>query len=105
MKKHPTYAFEMLSPIRYLRLALDIPYCHHEKWDGSGYPQGLKGDQIPFVARIFAVEDVWDALTSDRPYRKAWTKEEAKEYINTASGIHFDPQVVNTFMNNINLSE
>ncbi len=96
MKKHPTFAYEMLSPIHYLRLALDIPYCHHEKWDGTGYPRGLKGEQIPLTARIFAVVDVWDALTSDRPYRKAWTKEKVREHIRTSSGTHFDPQVVET---------
>ena len=97
MKKHPTFAYEMLSPIQYLKAALDIPYCHHEKWDGTGYPRGLKGEQIPLVARIFAVVDVWDALTSDRSYRKAWTKEKALEYIRTSSGTHFDPQVVEKF--------
>ena len=98
MKKHPTFAYEMLSPIRYLRLALDIPYSHHEKWDGSGYPHGLKGTQIPLVARIFAVVDVWDALTSDRPYRPAWTEEKVREHILASSGTHFDPQVVDLFM-------
>jgi PAS domain S-box-containing protein/putative nucleotidyltransferase with HDIG domain len=98
MKKHPTFAYEMLSPIRYLRLALDIPYCHHEKWDGSGYPRGLKGEQIPLAARIFAVVDVYDALTSDRPYRKAWSKEKALENIKVESGKYFDPQVVKAFL-------
>jgi putative nucleotidyltransferase with HDIG domain len=98
MRKHPTFAYEMLAPIRYLRLALDIPYCHHEKWDGSGYPRGLTGEQIPLTARIFAVVDVWDALTSDRPYRPAWTEEKALEYIRASAGTHFDPQVVEAFM-------
>jgi putative nucleotidyltransferase with HDIG domain len=98
MKKHPTFAYEMLSPIRYLRQALDIPHYHHEKWDGSGYPHGLKGVQIPLVARIFAVVDVWDALTSDRPYRIAWTKEKVSEHIRASCGTHFDPQVVDMFM-------
>ena len=98
MKKHPTYAYEMLAPIHYLRLALDIPYCHHERWDGTGYPNGLKGTQIPLVARIFAVVDVWDSLTSDRPYRVAWTEKKAREHIRTSSGTHFDPQVVDAFM-------
>ncbi len=98
MKRHPIFAFEMLAPIRYLRLALDIPYCHHEKWDGTGYPRGLKGDQIPLVARIFAVVDVWDALKSVRPYRAAWTEEKVREYIRSSSGTHFDPQVVDIFM-------
>jgi len=81
-----------------LRPALDIPYCHHEKWDGSGYPRGLKGDDIPYQARIFSVVDVWDALTSDRPYRKAWAKEDAAEYIRTKSGEEFDPGVVEQFI-------
>jgi PAS domain S-box-containing protein/putative nucleotidyltransferase with HDIG domain len=98
MKKHPDFAYELLAPIRFLHLALDIPYCHHEKWDGSGYPRGLKGDQIPLAARIFAVVDVWDALSSDRPYRAAWTAEKAQDHIRTASGTHFDPQVVAGFM-------
>jgi putative nucleotidyltransferase with HDIG domain len=94
MKKHPTFAYEMLSPIRYLRLALDIPYCHHEKWDGTGYPQGLKGEQIPLVARIFAVVDVRDALLSDRPYRLSWPEEKVLDYIRSLAGTSFDPQVV-----------
>jgi len=98
MKKHPSFAYEMLSPIRYLRLALDIPYCHHEKWDGSGYPRALKGAQIPLVARVFAVVDVWDALRSDRPYRPAWTEEKVREHIRSSAGTHFDPQVVDSFM-------
>ena len=100
MKKHPAFAYEMLSPIRYLRLALDIPYCHHEKWDGTGYPRGLRGTQIPLTARIFAVVDVWDALKSDRPYRDGWTEEKVREHIRASSGTHFDPQVVDVFMQN-----
>jgi PAS domain S-box-containing protein len=98
MRKHPTFAYEMLAPIRYLRLALEIPYCHHEKWDGSGYPQKLKADRIPLAARIFAVVDVWDALSSDRPYRAAWPEEKVREHIRMSSGTHFDPQVVDVFM-------
>jgi putative nucleotidyltransferase with HDIG domain len=98
MKRHPGLAFEMLSPINYLQAALDIPYCHHEKWDGSGYPRGLKGEEIPLAARIFAVVDVWDALTSDRPYRKAWSKEKVLEYLEGESGRHFDPQVLKAFI-------
>jgi PAS domain S-box-containing protein len=98
MRKHPQYAFDMLSPITYLRQALDIPYCHHEKWDGTGYPRGLRGTQIPMPARIFAVVDVWDAITSDRPYRKAWQKEVAIQYIQEQSGRHFDPEVVKAFL-------
>ena len=100
MRKHPTFAFELLSPIAYLHSALDIPYCHHEKWDGSGYPRGLKGKQIPLTARLFAIVDVWDALTSDRPYRKAWTKKKALEYIKEQSGKHFDPEVLDVFLRN-----
>jgi len=98
MHMHPMYAYEMLAPINYLHQALDIPYCHHEKWDGSGYPRGLKGEQIPLAARIFTVADVWDALTSDRPYRRAWTESEAINYIREQAGKHFDPNVVNAFL-------
>jgi PAS domain S-box-containing protein len=98
MRKHPQFAFDWLSPISFLRQAVDIPYCHHEKWDGSGYPRGLKGDQIPLPARIFAVVDVWDALTSDRPYRPAWPKEKTINHIRQQSGTHFDPKVVETFL-------
>lgn len=94
MQKHPVYAYELLFPITYLRPALDIPYCHHEKWDGTGYPRGLKGEQIPLAARIFAIVDVYDALTSDRPYRKAWSKERTIEHIRSLVGTHFDPQAV-----------
>lgn len=97
MKEHPRMAYNMLAPIDYLRPALDIPYYHHEKWDGSGYPSGLKGKQIPIAARIFAIVDVWDALRSDRPYRKAWPEEKTIEYIRSQSGIHFDPEVVDAF--------
>lgn len=97
MRKHPQFAYDMLHSIEYLRPALDIPYSHHEKWDGTGYPRGLKGEEIPLTARLFAVADVWDALTSDRPYRAAWTKEQALEYIREQSGKHFDPQVVELF--------
>jgi hemerythrin-like metal-binding protein/PAS domain S-box-containing protein/putative nucleotidyltransferase with HDIG domain len=94
MRKHTTFAFELLSPIHFLRTAVNIPYCHHEKWDGSGYPRGLKGEAIPLPARIFALVDVYDALTSDRPYRKAWPEEKVLEHIRSLSGTHFDPQVV-----------
>ncbi len=98
MKRHPQYAYDMLAPINYLRRALDIPYCHHEKWDGTGYPRGLKGEEIPVAARIFAVVDVWDALRSDRPYRAGWSDEKVREHIRQQSGKHFDPQVVETFL-------
>ena len=97
MRKHPQLAYDMLYPIEYLRRALEIPLNHHEKWDGTGYPRGLKGEEIPIVARLFAVVDVWDALTSDRPYRPAWSQEEALTYIREQSGRHFDPQVVDLF--------
>ena len=94
MKKHTMFAYEMLSPIRYLRAALDIPYSHHEKWDGTGYPLGLKGEQIPLVARIFAVVDVWDALRSDRLYHSAWSIEKVRKHLRSLSGTHFDPHVL-----------
>ncbi|MCS7233562.1 MAG: GAF domain-containing protein [Synergistetes bacterium] len=98
MKKHPVYAYELLSKIEYLRPALEIPYYHHERWDGSGYPKGLKGEEIPISARIFAVVDVYDALIHDRPYRKAWSREEAIDYIKRESGKLFDPKVVKAFL-------
>jgi putative nucleotidyltransferase with HDIG domain len=97
MWQHPVYAHEMLRTIQYLRPALDIPYCHHEKWDGSGYPRGLKGEEIPLLARLFAVVDVWDALTSQRPYRAAWSPEKTLAHIRAGSGQHFDPHVVEVF--------
>lgn len=101
MRKHPVYALELLSPIAYLRPALDIPYAHHEKWDGTGYPRGLTETQIPLAARIFAVVDVWDALTSDRPYRPAWSPEKALAYIRDQAGRHFDPAVVEVFLRDL----
>ena len=101
MRRHPVLAYEMLSSIAYLRPALDIPHYHHEKWDGSGYPDGLKGEQIPLYARIFAIVDVYDALTNDRPYRPAWTTEQTVEYIRAESGKHFDPAIVETFLNQL----
>ncbi len=99
MKKHPQYAYDLLSPIIYLRPALDIPYCHHEKWDGTGYPRGLKDKQIPLAARIFAIVDVYDALSYDRPYRKAWSQTEVLNYLREQSEKYFDPEVVNAFLN------
>jgi HD-GYP domain-containing protein (c-di-GMP phosphodiesterase class II) len=98
MRGHPVQACELLSPIPYLRPALDIPYCHHEKWDGTGYPRGLQGEQIPLSARIFAVVDVWDALRSDRPYRGAWPEEKVHGYLREQAGKHFDPQVFEAFL-------
>jgi PAS domain S-box-containing protein len=97
MQKHPQYAHDLLKPIEFLTPALDIPYCHHEKWDGTGYPHGLEGEEIPLVARLFAIVDVWDALRSDRPYRPAWSEQEALAYIREQSSKHFDPQVVELF--------
>ncbi|BCS54816.1 HD domain-containing phosphohydrolase [Geobacter sp. SVR] len=98
MKRHPILAYEMLAPIRYLRSALDIPYHHHERWDGSGYPFGLKGEQIPLAARIFSVVDAWDALRSDRPYRDTWPVKKVRAHLRSLAGIHFDPQVVRVFL-------
>lgn len=98
MHEHPVYSYKWLSSIESLRPALDIPYCHHEKWDGSGYPRGLQGEEIPFAARLFAVVDVWDALISDRPYRAALPVTEARDYIKQQSGKHFDPRVVQLFL-------
>lgn len=98
MRRHPAYAYDLLSPIAYLRPSLDIPYCHHERWDGSGYPRGLQGEQIPLAARIFAVVDVWDALCSERPYRAAWSGQEAIEYILEQAEKGFDPRVVEAFL-------
>jgi HD-GYP domain-containing protein (c-di-GMP phosphodiesterase class II) len=98
MRQHPSYAYNLLSPISYLHPALSIPYGHHEKWDGSGYPRGLKGDQIPLPARIFAIVDVWDALCSDRPYRPAWSDQKVIAHIKEQSGKHFDPKVVEAFI-------
>ncbi len=97
VQMHPIYAYELLHPVSYLRRVLDIPYCHHEKWDGSGYPRGLRGTQIPFVARLFAIVDVWDALLSDRPYRTAWSKNQAIIHLRRQSGKHFDPEIVTMF--------
>lgn len=98
MKKHPQFAKDLLQPIEYFRPSLDIPYCHHEKFDGTGYPRGLSGEDIPLSARLFAVIDVWDALSNDRPYRKAWSREEVIKYIQSLSGSHFDPYAVQLFV-------
>ncbi len=98
IQTHPDLAYQMLSPIEFLRPALDIPYCHHEKWDGTGYPRGLRGEEIPLAARLFAVIDVWDALRSDRPYRKAWPRSRVLDHIRELSGSHFDPKSVELFL-------
>jgi len=97
MKRHPTFAFEWLRPIAYLRPAIDIPYCHHEKWDGTGYPRALKGESIPLPARLFAVVDIWDALTSDRPYRAAWAPAKVAKHIKELAGHHLDVHAVDLF--------
>ena len=98
MRQHPVYAYQWLSSIDFLEPALSIPYSHHEKWDGSGYPLGKKGTEIPITARLFAIVDVWDALCSDRPYRQAMSKADALEYIRSQSGIHFDPDLTKIFI-------
>jgi HD-GYP domain-containing protein (c-di-GMP phosphodiesterase class II) len=97
VREHPLHAYRWLAPIEYLKPALDIPHYHHERWDGSGYPKGLKGEQIPLAARIFAVVDVWDSLQSERPYRKAWSREKTLTYLREQSGKHFDPNILDAF--------
>ncbi len=99
MKQHPKYAYDLLSEVDYLKPALDIPYSHHERWNGSGYPQGLQGEEIPLAARIFAVVDVWDALISDRPYRPGWDEKEVKNYLRENEGVLFDPVIVEIYLN------
>ncbi len=101
MRRHPQYAHEMLSSIPYLRASIDIPYCHHERWDGSGYPRGIKDGQIPLAARLFAVVDIWDALTSDRPYRKAWSREKVLGYLHDQAGKRLDPDLVGFFIDHV----
>jgi putative nucleotidyltransferase with HDIG domain len=98
MRKHPMIAVELLSPVNYLEPALEIPHWHHEKWNGRGYPDGLSQEDIPFAARLFALADVYDALISKRPYRSAWSKWDAVQYIESQSGIHFDPRIVPEFL-------
>jgi HD-GYP domain-containing protein (c-di-GMP phosphodiesterase class II) len=98
MQQHPKYAFDLMNPIPYLRQALDIPYAHHERWDGSGYPRGLKGEEIPLAARIFAVVDVWDALSNNRVYRDAWPEDRVIAYLKSTAGIELDPKIVEKFL-------
>jgi HD-GYP domain-containing protein (c-di-GMP phosphodiesterase class II) len=98
MRRHPDYAYDLIYPIEYLRPCLPIPYSHHEKWDGTGYPQGLKGEEIPLPARLFAIVDVWETLSSCRVYRRSWTEEKVMDYIQQQSGEHFDPEVVELFL-------
>jgi HD-GYP domain-containing protein (c-di-GMP phosphodiesterase class II) len=101
MRTHPELAYKLIAPISFLRPAIDIPYCHHEKWDGSGYPRRLKGEDIPLSARLFAIIDVWDALSSDRPYRKAWDEKRVYEHLLSQSGSHFDPAILKVFLNQV----
>jgi putative nucleotidyltransferase with HDIG domain len=98
MQQHTVLAFEMLKPARFLSAAIDVPYCHHERWDGTGYPRGLSRDAIPLLARIFSIVDVWDALTSERPYHKAMTPKEAQHVIHRQAGTQFDPHIVDVFL-------
>jgi HD-GYP domain-containing protein (c-di-GMP phosphodiesterase class II) len=98
MKQHPQFAFDLMNPIPYLRPALEIPYGHHERWDGSGYPLGLKGEEIPLAARIFAAVDIWDALHNERVYREAWPEKKVLEYLKKTAGIELDPDVVEKFL-------
>lgn len=98
MQRHPAYAYEWLSVVPYLSMTVDIPYCHHEKWDGTGYPRGLKGKEITLGSRLFPLVDVYDALCSDRPYRQAWSNEQTLDHIKAASGTHFDPEIVAVFL-------
>lgn len=105
MRRHPQLAYDWLSPVEFLKSALHIPHCHHEKWDGSGYPRGLAGDAIPLAARLFAIVDVWDGLTSDRPYRAAWSNERTLDFIRGQSGVHFDPRVVEVFVRLVEAEE
>lgn len=100
MKNHPLIAYELISEIDFLLSSIAIPYCHHEKWDGSGYPQGLRADAIPIEARIFSIVDVWDALVHPRVYKSAWTEEEVLSHIRAQAGKHFDPDIVNVFLDN-----
>ena len=102
MRQHPANARKLLSSISYLKPAMNIPYYHHENWDGTGYPEGISGENIPLEARIFAVVDVWDALRSKRRYRDAWNLEKVREYIRSQSGLRFDPRVVEVFEELIN---
>jgi len=97
VRKHPVYAYELLYPVEHLRSSLPIPYSHHEKWDGTGYPRGLKREQIPLPARLFAIVDVWERLSCDRVYGKAWPQEKITQYMQEQSGLHFDPEVVDLF--------
>lgn len=99
MRRHPVFAYNLMTTNKSFAIIKNIAYCHHEKFDGTGYPRRLKGDEIPLAARIFAVVDVWDALRSDRPYRKAWPENKVRDYLDDESGKHFDPKITQTFLN------
>jgi HD-GYP domain-containing protein (c-di-GMP phosphodiesterase class II) len=101
MRTHPELAYKLIAPISFLRSAIDIPYCHHEKWDGTGYPRNLKAEDIPLSARLFAIIDVWDALSSDRPYRKAWDEQKVYDYLLSQTGSHFDPNLLKVFLTQV----
>ncbi|MHC5545042.1 HD-GYP domain-containing protein, partial [Singulisphaera rosea] len=105
MQRHPRLANDWLGTIPFLSPALEIPYCHHERWDGNGYPQGLHGEETPLSARIFAVVDIWDALRSNRPYRASWSESRVREYIQSLAGTHLDPSIVPTFLDLIGEEE
>ncbi len=105
MQQHPVYAKQMLSQVSFLQSSVEVAYSHHERWDGLGYPEGLKGEEIPLSARIFALVDQWDALTSDRPYRKAWGREDAIAYFEDNTGKIYDPQIVHIFLTLIREAE
>lgn len=98
VEQHPSVAKSLLQDVEILRPAIEIPYCHHERWDGKGYPRGLRSEQIPLAARLFAIVDVWDSLSSDQPYRAAWGKDEIVEHMRESSGKHFDPKLVDPFL-------
>jgi HD-GYP domain-containing protein (c-di-GMP phosphodiesterase class II) len=98
VRQHPEFAHKLMAHVNFLHSALDIPYCHHERWDGTGYPRGLAGAQIPLAARIFSIIDVWDAITSNRPHRPAWPRKKALTYIQSQSGKQFDPSLVDLFL-------
>ena len=105
MRRHPSYAVEILWPIEFLGPALDIPHFHHERWDGTGYPCGLADERIPLAARIFAAVDIWDALSHDRPYRRAWPQAQVREHLRSLSGTHLDPRVVDAFLGRLAAAE
>jgi HD-GYP domain-containing protein (c-di-GMP phosphodiesterase class II) len=101
LQKHPRYGYDLLSSVAYFQESVDIPFCHHEHWDGSGYPRGLRSEEIPHVARIFSIVDVWDSLSTEKPYRPAWKLEDIKYFMKEQSGVMFDPALVKVFLENL----